>query len=127
MSNLIDRIVILFDRFMPEPFAFGVLMTLFAMGLTLGVTDAGPMDVVVAWGDGLSSLLSFITQVCLTIMFAYALAHLPPGFSSVGLLLEPVAAALLAWIILAEAVTPWQAAGGAVILWGIVLARMGSR
>jgi len=58
---------------------------------------------------------------------AYALAHLPAGFSSIGLLLEPVAAALLAWIILAEAVSPWQAAGGAIILWGIVLARRGSR
>jgi len=60
-------------------------------------------------------------------LIAYALAHLPPGFSSIGLLMEPVAAALLAWIILAEAVTPWQAAGGAVILWGILLARRGSR
>lgn len=58
---------------------------------------------------------------------AYALAHLPPGFSSIGLLLEPVAAAILGWIILAEAVTPWQMAGGGVILWGIVLARRGSR
>ena len=27
----------------------------------------------------------------------------------------------------AEAVTPWQAIGGAIILWGIVLARRGSR
>jgi drug/metabolite transporter (DMT)-like permease len=60
-------------------------------------------------------------------MIAYALAHLPPGFTSVGLLLEPVAAAVLAWILLGEAVTPWQAAGGGVILWGIVLARRGSR
>lgn len=58
---------------------------------------------------------------------AYALAHLPPGFSSVALLLEPVAAALLAWAILAEAVSTWQATGGAVILWGIMLARRGSR
>jgi drug/metabolite transporter (DMT)-like permease len=58
---------------------------------------------------------------------AFALAHLPPGFSSVGLLLEPIAAALLAWAILAEAVSPWQAAGGAVILWGIFLTRRGSR
>lgn len=60
-------------------------------------------------------------------LIAYALAHLPPGFSSVGLLLEPVAAAILGWIILAEAVTPWQTAGGGVILWGILLARRGSR
>jgi drug/metabolite transporter (DMT)-like permease len=58
---------------------------------------------------------------------AYALAHLRPGFSSIGLLLEPVAAAVLAWIILSEPVTPWQAAGGGVILWGIFLARRGSR
>lgn len=58
---------------------------------------------------------------------AYALAHLPPGFSSVGLLLEPVAAAFLAWVILAESISPWQAVGGGVILWGIVLARRGSR
>lgn len=60
-------------------------------------------------------------------LIAYALAHLPPGFSSVGLLLEPVAAGLLAWILLAEPVGPYQAAGGAIILWGILLARQGSR
>lgn len=60
-------------------------------------------------------------------LIAYALAHLRPGFSSIGLLLEPLAAALLAWAILSEEITPWQATGGAVILWGIVLARRGSR
>lgn len=60
-------------------------------------------------------------------LIAYALAHLPAGFSSVGLLFEPVAAALLAWLVLAEAVTPWQAAGGTIILWGIAVARRGSR
>jgi drug/metabolite transporter (DMT)-like permease len=60
-------------------------------------------------------------------LIAYALAHLRPGFSSVGLLLEPLAAALLAWAILSEEITAWQATGGTVILWGIVLARRGSR
>ena len=60
-------------------------------------------------------------------LIAWALAHLTPGFSSIGLLMEPIAAAILGWLILSEAITPWQAAGGAVILWGIVLARRGSR
>lgn len=78
MQRLVKRIIVLFDRFMPEPFAFGVLMTLIAMVITLSATDAGPMDIVVAWGDGLAALLSFITQVCLTIMFAFALGHLGP-------------------------------------------------
>ena len=60
-------------------------------------------------------------------LIAYALAHLPAAFSSVGLLLQPALAALLAWLLLAEAIGPWQAAGAAVILAGIVLARRGSR
>ena len=60
-------------------------------------------------------------------LIAYALAHLPAAFSSVGLLLQPALAALLAWLLLAEPIGPWQAAGAAVILAGIVLARRGSR
>ena len=60
-------------------------------------------------------------------MITYALADLPAAFSSVGLLLQPVAAALLAWAILGEALGWWQALGGAVVLIGIVLARRGSR
>ncbi len=67
-----------FERYMPEPFAFGVLMTLIAMLVAWASTDATAPQVVVAWGNGLSSLLSFITQVCLTILFAFSLAHLGP-------------------------------------------------
>ena len=78
MQRFVGLIIGFFDRFMPEPFAFGVLMTLVAMLITWGATEAQPHEVVVAWGDGLSMLLPFITQVCLTIMFAYALAHLGP-------------------------------------------------
>ena len=78
MQKFVDGVIRVFDRYMPEPFAFGVLMTLVAMVLTWAATDAQPVQVVVAWGDGLSMLLPFITQVCLTIMFAFALAHLGP-------------------------------------------------
>jgi drug/metabolite transporter (DMT)-like permease len=59
-------------------------------------------------------------------LIAYALAHLPAAFSSVGLLLQPAVAALLAWILFGEAIGPWQAAGMAVILAGIAVARAGS-
>jgi drug/metabolite transporter (DMT)-like permease len=59
-------------------------------------------------------------------LIAYALAHLPAAFSSVALLLQPVVAALLAWVLLAEPLGPWQAAGAAIILAGIALARRGS-
>ena len=59
-------------------------------------------------------------------LIAYALAHLPASFSSVGLLLQPVAAALFAWLLLAEPLVALQVAGGLVVLAGIYLARRGS-
>lgn len=60
-------------------------------------------------------------------LIVYALAHLPAAFSSVSLLIQPVAAALFAWMILHERVGPVQAAGGALVLAAIYLARRGSR
>src|SRR6185436_2520071 len=59
-------------------------------------------------------------------LIAYALAHLPAAFSSVSLLLQPVMAALFAWLLLAEGLVPLQIAGGIVVLFGIYLARRGS-
>ncbi len=58
-------------------------------------------------------------------LIAYALAHLPAAFSAVGLLLQPVIAALFAWLLLAESVSGMQMAGGAVVLAGIYLAHRG--
>lgn len=59
-------------------------------------------------------------------LIAYALAHLPASFSAVGLLVQPALAALLAWILFGEAIGGWQAAGAAIIVAGVVLARRGS-
>ena len=59
-------------------------------------------------------------------LIAYALAHLPAGFSSAGLLLQPVMAALFAWIILSEPLGSLQAAGGVAVLAGLYLAKRGS-
>lgn len=70
--------------------------------------------------------LALVSQAGGQGLIAYALAHLSAAFSSVALLVQPVAAALIAWAVLGEAVGPWQALGGAVVLAGIALARRGS-
>ena len=71
--------------------------------------------------------LALISHVGGQSLIAYALAHLPASFSSVALLVQPVAAALLAWLLLSEAVGTWQALGGMLVLFGILVARRGSR
>jgi len=48
-------------------------------------------------------------------LLTYALGHLPAAFSSLVIFVEAVAAAVFAWVILAEAVDPCRAVGGALI------------
>jgi drug/metabolite transporter (DMT)-like permease len=57
---------------------------------------------------------------------AWALGRLPASIASVTVLVQPVAAAVLAYFIFGEALTPLQAAGGALALAGIVVAQQGS-
>jgi drug/metabolite transporter (DMT)-like permease len=63
--------------------------------------------------------LALISQVAGQSLIAYAMAHLPATFSSVGLLFQPVMATLFAWLILGESVGMLQLAGGVTVLIGI--------
>ena len=56
-------------------------------------------------------------------LIAYGFAHLPASFSAVSLLVQPVAATVFAWLLLAESFGTQQALGGAVVLGGILLCR----
>jgi len=56
-------------------------------------------------------------------LIAWGFAHLPASFSSVSLLVQPLAAALFAWLLLAEPFGALQALGGAVVIGGILLCR----
>lgn len=56
-------------------------------------------------------------------LITYAMAHLPAGVSALTLLIQPVGAAIFAWILFGEALDPLQLAGGLVVLAGIWLGR----
>lgn len=56
-------------------------------------------------------------------LIAYALAHLRPTFSSLGLLVQTFGAALAAWLVLGERISSLQVIGGLVIVGAIALAR----
>lgn len=69
--------------------------------------------------------LAFISHAGGQGMITYALAFLPPAFSSLTLLLQPVVAAALAWILLSEPIGLTQAIGGLIVIGGILIARRG--
>lgn len=66
--------------------------------------------------------LALISQAAGQSLIAYAMAHLPATFSSVGLLLQPVMAALFAWTLLGETLGAIEIAGGIAVLIGIAIA-----
>ncbi|PWR25049.1 DMT family transporter [Zavarzinia aquatilis] len=70
--------------------------------------------------------LAWISQALGQGLIAEAFGHLPAGFSSLVILVEPLSAAILGWLLLNEALGPWQALGGALILFGILVARRGA-
>lgn len=71
--------------------------------------------------------LALLSHVAGQGLIAWALAHLSAAFSAVGLLVQPIAAAMLAWLILAEPFGTLQAVGGAIVLAGIVTCRLAHR
>jgi drug/metabolite transporter (DMT)-like permease len=110
--------------------------TLQLMAVTTTLTAAILLPVALASGEALLPAsasgwlkllgLAWISHAAGQGLIAHALAHLPAGFTSVGLLLQPVIAALFAWTLLGEALVPVQIAGGAIVLAGIYLARRAS-
>ncbi|PDS77020.1 DMT family transporter [Rhizobium sp. L43] len=83
----------------------------------------GHMLPVTVYGWSMVFGLAFISHAGGQAAITYALAYLPPAFSSLTLLLQPVVAAILAWALLNEAIGTMQALGGAVVLAGIMVAR----
>lgn len=58
---------------------------------------------------------------------AWAMGRLPTATASVVVLVQPVVAAWLGWVLFAESIGPLQAAGAGVALFGVVLAQWASR
>jgi len=110
--------------------------TLQLMAVTTTVTAAILLPVALASGETLLPAnatgwltllgLAWISHTAGQGLIAYALAQLPAAFSSVGLLFQPVMAALFAWALLGEPLSTLQVAGGMVVLAGIMLARRGA-
>lgn len=99
--------------------AAALLPAALAMGET--ILPASPAGWLVL--AGLALVCQFAGQSLIT----WAVAHLPATFSSVSLLVQPVAAAVFAWLLFGEALVALQWFGGAAVLAGIWLARRGTR
>ncbi len=95
--------------------------------LPLALLTEGALVPRTAEGWAALAALALVSHVLGQSLIAFSMVRLPAPFTAVTLLLQPVLAALFAWIVLAEPVGPLQAVGGVVILCGVLLARNGGR
>ncbi len=68
----------LVERFIPSALVFAVVLTFVVAIAALLLTDAGPVGVIEGWGDGLSGLLAFMTQMALILLLGHTLANTGP-------------------------------------------------
>lgn len=66
------------ERYIPSALVFAVVLSLVVAIMALIFTDAGPVEVITGWGDGLAGLLAFMTQMALILLLGHALAHTGP-------------------------------------------------
>lgn len=97
--------------------AFLAVFAAFSPGHFLPVTTN-------AWAAVIA--LTLVSQVFGQGLIAYGMKAVPVGLASVILVLQPVASALLGWLILGQTLTVRQIGAGCVIVVGITLARRGA-
>lgn len=71
--------------------------------------------------------LAVISQVLGQTAIAHALGRIPPAQAAVGLLIQPVSAAVFAWVLFGESMSGLQLLGGAVVLASITAVRLFER
>jgi drug/metabolite transporter (DMT)-like permease len=71
--------------------------------------------------------LAMISQVFGQTAIAHAMGRIPPAQAAIGLLIQPVSAALFAWVLFNESLSSLQLLGGALVLISITAVRLFER
>jgi drug/metabolite transporter (DMT)-like permease len=96
------------------------------MPLTFTTNDTVIAGLTTSWVVPVLALCVIATAIAYTLGII-GISRLRPRFASLVGLSEVMFAVLAAWVMLGEAITVTQAVGGAVVLLGLALARLGDR
>lgn len=77
-SGFIGHMNRFLERWIPSAMTFSLLLTVIVALMALAWTPTAPADIVQYWGDGLSGILAFITQMSLILLLGHMLANTGP-------------------------------------------------
>lgn len=69
--------VSLVNKYLPDAFIFAIILTIVTFVAGIFLTNQGPLDMVIHWGRGFWSLLSFTMQMILVLVLGSAMAKAP--------------------------------------------------
>jgi short-chain fatty acids transporter len=78
LSGMMRPLNSVVERFIPSALVFAIVLTFVVAILALLLTDSGPVDITRGWGEGLSGLLAFMTQMALILLLGHTLANTGP-------------------------------------------------
>ena len=78
MLRALTRICVRYaERYIPDPYLYAIVFSLITAGAALIWTDAGTVQIVTAWYDGIWAILAFAMQMALILSTGVALAAAP--------------------------------------------------
>src|SRR5699024_12634902 len=75
-SGLMGPLNRFLERWIPSAMTFAMALTLIVGLMAWGLTDSSPTDIVQHWGDGVSGILAFMTQMCLILLLGHIVANI---------------------------------------------------
>jgi short-chain fatty acids transporter len=125
MLRALTRISVRYaERYIPDPYLYAIIFSLITAGAALIWTDAGTVQIVTAWYDGIWAILAFAMQMALILSTGVALAAAP----QVKQLLERLAtipkhqAGAAITVFLVSAIASWLNWGFGLVI-GALIAR----
>lgn len=77
-SGLIGTINNFLEQWIPSAMTFAMALTVVVAVMALFLTPSAPKEIVKYWGDGLSGILAFMTQMSLILLLGHILANTGP-------------------------------------------------
>jgi len=116
MQALAAPFVSVMQRWMPDPFIFATLLTALTFVLCVVIAEYPPASTVGAWGDGFWMLLTFTTQIAMTLLTGFALAYTPPVNRALNAMARLASAPPMAYMLVC-----FTAAVASLLSWGMGL------
>ena len=102
------------------------------MAYNTAVSALGLLAIALVLGEGVFAhdprawlllvALALVAQIGGQGLITYSMAHLPASFASIALLVQPVVAAGVSWVLFGQALGPLQLCGALLVLSGVALA-----